>query len=258
MARENTIQLFKTYIDQLDDVYKLESISVILESNAELIRQGKNAGTFDVPKIDMDGLADYSRSYGYQTGKADITFETVKCDFDRGRIFNIDAMDNEETVGIAFGKLAAEFLRTKVVPELDAYRFAKYAGKAGKKEAAALADGSAVMEAISKALLYMDDAEVPEEGRYLFITPAHLNAIKSLDTTKSRELLATLEGRIIKVPQTRFYSTIDLLDGAKSGEEAGGYKKHASAKDLNFMMLHKSALIQFLIFVKPSLFLCDT
>ena len=58
MARENTIQLFKTYIDQLDDVYKLESISVILESNAELIRQGKNAGTFDVPKIDMDGLAD--------------------------------------------------------------------------------------------------------------------------------------------------------------------------------------------------------
>ena len=245
MARENTIQLFKTYIDQLDDVYKLESISVILESNAELIRQGKNAGEFIIPKIDMDGLADYSRSDGYKTGKVDFSNETVKCDFDRGRIFNIDAMDNEETVGIAFGKLASEFLRTKVVPELDAYRFAKYAGKAGKKEAAALADGSAVMAAISKALLYMDDAEVPEEGRYLFITPAHLNAIKSLDTTKSRELLATLEGRIIKVPQTRFYSTIDLLDGAKSGEEAGGYKKNASAKDLNFMMLHKSALIQF-------------
>ena len=245
MARENTIELFKTYIDQLDDVYKLESISVILESNAELIRQGKNAGEFIIPKIDMDGLADYSRSDGYKTGKVDFSNETVKCDFDRGRIFNIDAMDNEETVGIAFGKLAAEFLRTKVVPELDAYRFAKYAGKAGKKEAAALADGSAVMEAISKALLYMDDAEVPEEGRYLFITPAHLNAIKSLDTTKSRELLATLEGRIIKVPQTRFYSAIDLLDGDKNGEEAGGYKKNASAKDLNFMMLHKSALIQF-------------
>ena len=108
-----------------------------------------------------------------------------------------------------------------------------------------MADGSAVMTAITNAITHMDDAEVPEEGRYLFITPAHLNAIKSLDTTKSRELLATLEGRIIKVPQTRFYSTIDQLDGATGGEEAGGYRKNASAKDLNFMMLHKSALIQF-------------
>lgn len=245
MARTNNIQVFKTYIDQLDDVYKLASVSAVLESNAELVRQGRNAGEFDIPKIDMDGLADYSRSDGYKTGKADISFETVKSDFDRGRIFNIDAMDNEETVGIAFGRLASEFMRTKVVPELDAYRFAKYAGKAGKKEAAALADGSAVMTAISNALLHMDNEEVPEEGRFLFITPAHLNAIKSLDTTKSRELLGTLEGRIIKVPQARFYSAIDQLDGATSGEEVGGYKKNASAKDLNFMLLHKSALIQF-------------
>ena len=41
--------------------------------------------------------------------------------------YAIDNMDNEETAGIAFGRLAGEFIRTKVVPELDAYRFAKYA-----------------------------------------------------------------------------------------------------------------------------------
>ena len=245
MARTNNIQLFKTYIDQLDDVYKYSSKTAVLESNAALVKNGASASEFIVPKIDMDGLGDYSRSDGYKAGKVDLTNETVKCDFDRGRVFTIDAMDNEETAGVAFGRLAAEFIRTKVVPELDAYRFAKYAKKAGKKEAAVLADGSAVMTAITNAITHMDDAEVPEEGRYLFITPAHLNAIKSLDTTKSRELLATLEGRIIKVPQTRFYSTIDQLDGATGGEEAGGYKKNTSAKDLNFMMLHKSALIQF-------------
>ena len=236
MGRDNNILLFKTYIDQLDDVYKFASKSAILESNAAMVRNGANAGEFIIPKIEMDGLGDYSRGNGYKHGKVDVLNETVKCDFDRGRIFNVDAMDNEETAGIAFGRLASEFVRTKVVPELDAYRFAKYASKAGKKDAAALADGSAVMAAITAAINHMDDKEVPEEGRFLFITPAHLNAIKSLDTTKSRELLATLEGRIIKVPQSRFYSAIDQLDGSTSGEEAGG---------LNFMMLHKSALIQF-------------
>lgn len=245
MGRDNNISLFKTYIDQLDDVFKLASKSAVLESNAAMIKNGANAGEFIIPKLEMDGLGDYSRSDGYKRGKVDVSNETVKCDFDRGRVFNVDAMDNEETVGIAFGRLAAEFMRTKVVPEMDAYRFAKYASKAGMKNAAALADGSAVMNAVTEAITYMDNAEVPEEGRYLFITPNHLNAIKSLDTTKSRELLATLEGRIIKVPQSRFYSAIDQLDGSTSGEEAGGYQKHSGAKDLNFMLLHKSALIQF-------------
>ncbi|ERF61764.1 hypothetical protein HMPREF0860_1597 [Treponema socranskii subsp. socranskii VPI DR56BR1116 = ATCC 35536] len=245
MARANTIAIFKKNIDLIDEVYKVESKSAVLESNAALVKNGENAGEFIIPKIDMDGLGDYSRSDGYKTGKVDLTNETVKCDFDRGREFTVDAMDNEETAGVAFGRLASEFMRTKVVPELDAFRFAKYAGKARKKVAAALADGGAVMAAIGAAITYMDDAEVPEEGRYLFITPAHLNAIKSLDTTKSRELLATLEGRIVKIPQARFYSAIDQLDGATSGEEAGGYKKNTTAKDLNFMMVHKSALIQF-------------
>ncbi len=245
MGRENNIALFKQYIDLLDEVYKFESRSAVLESNAALVRNGKKAGEFVIPKIDMDGLGDYSRSGGYKKGKVDLTSETVKCDFDRGRLFNVDAMDDEETAGVAFGRLASEFMRTKVVPELDAYRFAKYAGKAGKKVAATLTNGVEVMKALEAAITYMDNKEVQEEGRYLFIISDYLNAIKALDTTKSRELLATVEGRIIKVPPTRFYSAIDQLDGEKSGEEAGGYKKNAGAKDLNFMLVHPSALIQF-------------
>ena len=49
----------------------------------------------------------------------------------------------------------------------------------------------------------------------------------------------------MKTPQARFYSAIDQLDGETSGEEAGGFKKSAGAKDLNFMIVHKPALIQF-------------
>lgn len=241
----NNIALFKMYIDNLDDVYKLASKTASLESNAALIKQGANAGEFLIPKIMMDGLGDYSRKNGNPMGSVTLEYETVKCDFDRGRDFTVDAMDNEETVGIAFGKLASEFIRTKVVPELDSFRIAKYATKAGQKIAANLADGQAAMTAITDAISYMDDAEVPEEGRMLYITPVLFNSIKSMDTTKSRELLAVFENRIIKMPKGRFYTAIDQLDGESSSEEAGGYKKAAGAKDINFMIIHKSALIQF-------------
>ena len=85
------------------------------------------AGRWYIPKISMDGLADYSRNGGYVQGNVEITNETVKFNYDRGRKFSVDAMDNEETAGLAFGKLASEFIRTKAVPEMDAVRFASYA-----------------------------------------------------------------------------------------------------------------------------------
>ncbi len=250
----NNIATFKKYIDQLDDVYQYASKTAVLETDPVLIAQGANAGEFQIPKLDMDGLGDYSRNDGYVSGGVNLQYETVKCDFDRGRRFTVDAMDDEETAGIAFGRLASEFIRTKVVPELDAYRFAKYAKWADSKVTQVLADGQMVMKAITSAIGVMDNAEVPEEGRYLFITPAHWNAIHSLDTTKSRELLATFEERIIKVPQSRFYTAIDQLSGKGSGEEKGGYKKNGSAKDINFMIIHKTALIQFSKHIVASVF----
>lgn len=36
-------------------------------------------------------------------------------------MFTVDNMDNAETAG-----LASEFIRTKVAPEVDAFRFASY------------------------------------------------------------------------------------------------------------------------------------
>ena len=87
--------------------------------------------------LSMQGLGDYSRNEGYVKGDVTLTNETVKCNFDRGRMFNVDTMDNLETAGIAFGQLAGEFIRTKVAPEEDAFRFAQYAGKTGISKVAA-------------------------------------------------------------------------------------------------------------------------
>ena len=65
-----------------------------------------------------------------------------------------------------------------------------------------------------------------------------------MDTTKSKEVLARFAS-ITKVPQTRFYSAIELLDGKSIGEEKGGYKKADGAADLNFEIIHKPATLQF-------------
>lgn len=241
----NSIALVKKYVDHLDTVYRQASLTNDLESNAATVRMGTNANEIVIPKIDMDGLADYSRTSGYVSGDDTLTWETVRFDYDRGRAFSVDAMDNEETIGISFGMLSSEFIRNKVVPEMDAYRFAKYSGTTGiTTKSEALSSGSAVCDAITAANNVLDEAEVNSEGRYLFITPSHHNAVIALDTYKSKAMLSGFT-KVVKVPQTRFYTAIDLLDGETEGEKAGGYQKATSGKNINFMIIQKSAVIQF-------------
>ena len=120
----NSIALFKNYVPILDEVYREASRTAVLDGAPELARAGANAGELIIPKMTMDGLADYARASGYVDGNVTLTNETVLCNFDRGRMFTVDALDDAETAGIAFGRLASEFIRTRVVPELDAFRFA--------------------------------------------------------------------------------------------------------------------------------------
>lgn len=242
----NSITKFKKYIDLLDEVYKASAITSILDSDPTLVRAGANANEIVIPKMSMDGLATYSRASGYVAGDVDLTNETVAFNYDRGRKFTVDSMDNEETAGVAFGRLAAEFIRTKVVPEMDAARFAAYCGISGIStvNAAALSAGTDTLAALIAAQNQMDEDEVPLEDRILFITPTLYNGVANVDTTKSKEVLASFSA-IKKVPQSRFYTAIDLYDGTTSGEEAGGYVKNASAKDVNFMVIHKAAVLQY-------------
>ena len=241
----NSIQLAKVYTNLLDEVYKQSALTAVLESDASLARQGANANEIIIPKLSMDGLADYSRNSGYVNGDVTLNWETVQFNYERGRMFSVDNMDNEETQNIAFGRLAGEFIRTKVVPELDAFRFAKYAATTGAGVATgALATGAEVIAALRTATSAMDEAEVPMEDRHLFITPTLLGLVEDMDTTKSKEVLSRFAS-ITKVPQTRFYSAIELLDGKTVGEEKGGYKKADGGVELNFEIIHKPATLQF-------------
>ena len=242
----NTIALAKKYSAMLDEVYQNAALTIDLESDSSLTREGANTNEIVIPKMTLQGLADYSRGAGYVAGDMTLAWETVSFNFDRGRKFQVDSMDNEETVGLAFGRLAGEFLRTKVVPELDAFRFAKYAGLAGVSPAGAtLSTGADVITQLRAATSSMDENEVPMEGRILYITPTLIGLVEDLATTSSKEVLNRFS-KVVRVPQTRFYTVIDQLDGTTTGEEAGGFIKDAvSGKDINFMAIHPTAILQF-------------
>ena len=235
-----------------NNITLFKKLTSMLDMNGAMVRMGTNANEIVVPKISMDGLGDYSRNSGYAQGSVTLTHETVKFNYDRGRRFTVDAMDDEETAGVAFGSLSSEFIRTKAAPEQDAFRFATYASVSGISAAtpASLTDAAAVLAALIASQNKMDEDEVPTTERYLFITPTLYNLVQNIDTTKSKAVMDSFAA-VTKVPQTRFYTAIDLKDGldhtgeSGSDETSGGFAKASGGKNINFMVIHKPAVIQF-------------
>lgn len=241
----NTIALAKNYTNIIDEVYQGASVTADLTADSTLIRAGANANEILYPQISVSGLGDYDRNSGYTKGSVSLEWKSAAFNYDRGTKISVDSMDDEESRNLAFTMAGAELQRTKVAPEADAFVFATLAGTEGISKAtpATYADATAFLAALITAKNKMDEDEVPEEGRILYATPTLLNGVIALDTTKSREILASF-AVTKKVPQARFYTAIDLLDGKSEGEELGHYKKAASAKDINFMIVHKPAVIK--------------
>ena len=242
----NAIALAKNYTSILDEVYCNASVTADLTSDNTMVRAGANANEIIYPQISVSGLGDYSRNSGYTNGSVNLEWKTAKFNYDRGTKISVDVMDNEESRDIAFTMAGAELMRTKVAPEADAFVFATLAGTAGISKAtpATYADATEFLNALIVAKNKMDEDEVPEEGRILYATPTLMNGVMALDTTKSREILNSFTVKK-KVPQSRFYTAIDLLDGKSPSEEAGHYKKATEGKDINFMIVHKPAVIKF-------------
>ena len=248
----NTINLAEKFVPVIDGIYKKSSLTSILDANTMPDFSGVN--TVKVMKVTTTGLGDYSKENGYAKGNATLEWEAMTLNEDRSAAITVDRMDNEETLGQAFGVIMNEFIRTNVAPEIDAYRFAKYAKAANIGSVAAdIADGEAAVKAIRAAITGMDEEEVPTEDRVLFITPTLKGMIDDLDTTKSKEVLKRF-GAIVEVPQTRFYTDITL----NSGANAWGYTKGAGAKEINFMAVAKSAVVQATKLALPKVFDPDT
>lgn len=241
----NTIALAENYTDLLDKVYKEASVTSDLVSDSSLIKAGANANEIVYPQVEVSGLGDYDRNSGYTDGSVKLEWKTAKFNYDRGTKITVDVMDDEETFDISFGMAGAELQRTKVAPEADAFTFATLSGLEGISVAtpATYANAEEFLAALIVAKNKMDEDEVPEESRILYATPTLINGVMALDTTKSREVLNSFKV-VKKVPQSRFYTAIDLLDGKTGGEEAGHYAKADEGKEINFMIVERSAVIK--------------
>ena len=258
----NSIALAQTYLPLLDEVYKASSKTAVLDATqVEIV----NGNTIKVFKTSMDGLGNYNRNTGFANGDVTGTWETMTLSKDRGRSFIVDRMDNEETVGMAFGTLAGEFIRTKVAPEIDAYTFAKIAGTTGILSANAdvTVGTTDVPNLIDTAEMQMNEAEVPGEGRILFISETAYAGLRAKivrtvlnDVTGINKDVETYNGmRVIRVPQSRFYTAITLYDGTTSGQTTGGYVGTATTGyKINFMIVHPSAVNKVVKHVLPRIF----
>lgn len=247
-----TIALASKYQPILDEIYKNASLTASMDAATKPVNFG-GANAVNVFKTSMVGLGDYSRSTGYPVGDVAGAWETLTLSKERGRAFSIDRMDDEETLGMAFGTLAGEFIRTQVAPELDAYRFSTYASTTGIQEVAtpaALETGAKVLAAFDVAMDKLDEKEVPAEGRKLFISSSCYNLLKgqltrtlSTETSADRRVFEIDGVEVIPVPQTRFYKGITLVDGSSAA--TGGYSKtENTGKNINFLLLHPSSVLQ--------------
>lgn len=55
----------KKIYTELDKIYKLSSLTAVLDGNPELAKEGANAGELLIAKLSMQGLADYNKNTGY-------------------------------------------------------------------------------------------------------------------------------------------------------------------------------------------------
>lgn len=227
----NTINLVTKFQPLLDEVYQAASLTGDLESSAVKFDGSK---TVKVLKLTVPPLGTYTRNSGYTSGDVTADWEAFTLTQDRGTEFSVDAMDDEETLSMTFGKASSEFIRLSVTPQVDAYRFASMASAEGISTATAanITTGDATVKAISAGMTKMDEDEVTPEGRILYITPTHYGLIQDLESYKSKNVLSRFS-KIIQVPQKRFFTAISISQT--------GFAKAEDAKNINFMIVDPKA-----------------
>ena len=253
MPPANTIGLASKYLPVLDEVYKRGSLTSIFDTAENRVNWigAKTVSLFD---FDPVGMANYDRDEGFVTGNITAGWKPYQIEVDRGRSYQIDVMDNEESLGMAVASALSEIERVEVLPEVDAYRFAKWAGTTGVSTgtAATIVPGTTdVAGLIDTAEAQMDNDEVPYEGRILYVSPLAYMALKgnierriidSEDNVNTN--VEYYDGmRIIRVPKSRFQSAI-TLNAPTTAAGVGGFTPATGAKAINFMIVHPSAIMQ--------------
>lgn len=252
----NTLEYAQILQAKLDQKMVEASTSGWMEANAgQVIYNGGRE--VKVPVMELTGLKDYDRDKGYPEGSVTLSYQTLTMGMDRGTSFQLDAMDVNESNFIASATtVAGEFQREQVVPEVDAYRYSRIA---------ALAEATKKIYTVAKEDVYdalMDDIAfvrnlvgetVPLVCCISGLIKAELEKLEAF--RKTVDVAAFTQGSIntevktvngvplLPVPSARMKTSYTFADGVSEGEEEGGFKAGAEAKDINWIVMPKKAPI---------------
>lgn len=251
----NTISYAQILQNALDKQMVHESLTGWMDANAGQVKY--NGGKeVKIPQLSMDGLANYDRQAdsGYTKGSIKYEYKTYTMTQDRGRKFQIDSQDVDETNFVLTATtIMGEFQRTKVIPEVDAYRLSKLAttamGVANDEnvEYGYTVANSTVIAKIKKGIKTLREkchngtlVIMCNYDTQLAIEEAALGKLASVSFSQGgiNTKVPAIDGcPIIPVPQNRLYSAIQLYDGSTSGQTTGGYIKATSGLDVNFLIM---------------------
>ena len=258
MATTNGPVTLEKYVDkftsELDKKVVAGTKTADLNMNQDLLGKLSNAGSIEVATIEMDGLAKHTRNSGYVPGKVSLSWETIKLEYERSREFYVDATDDEETDAVLSANLMAEFVRTKVVPEVDAVRFGRLASLAGTKVSANLT-AATVVEAVRTAETKLEDMGVDLADCVMYCSAAVRNLLRDDQNWRASfgqdpdTRIGRYDGMKLVVPTAATFKTaFKLLDGTdhtgSSGadETKGGFEAASGAKDINFIVVRPDAV----------------
>lgn len=245
MANNTLATLIGQMPKLLDDLVMQESVTGVFENGLATgqVRSIGIKGSYQVLKMSYDGgLKDYKRDSGFETGGVTTEWETLTATYDRSKSFIIDAVD-DQIAGEVASRTLGDFIRTKVVPELDAYRLAKYATSAGTEVSAESYTKTTAVKAIDTALETLGDAGYPDTGAVIFCTYGFRGLLEEgigdhrLDEGDiiNHRVKMYNGNYIVPVSKSRFYSSVDLTTG---------FAKGASAVDLHFLVIRPEAVVQ--------------
>ena len=254
----NVLEYAKIFMQELDKQVVAQATSGWMEANAGLVKY--NGGNeVKIPVIDMDALGDYDRTNGFVDGSVNLTYETKTMTQDRGRTFMLDRMDVDETNFVATAaNVMGEFQRTKVIPEIDAYRYSSIASQAIEKGVAVggyTPSESDILKKLREDIYAIYD--VAGEIPLVIIMNMQVAAIleNSTELSKTLSVIDFTQGDIktsvraidnnpiIKVPSLRMKTKYVFYDGKTAGQEAGGFVADAEAKNINWIITPRTAPI---------------
>lgn len=255
----NTIEKAALFQSALDKQMLVGATSSWMEGNAKNV-QYNGGDTVKMPEISVGGLAKYDRDTGFTRGAVSLKFMDYKLTQDRGRTFSLDAMDvNESNFVATAGNVLAEFQRTQVIPEVDAYRYSKIAALATTKSkvtATFTPTESNILGQLDKEIAQIQDI-IGENEELVIIMPTAMRTLLN-SNDKIQKQLSVGEFKhgavntkvkyyndipIITAPSERMKTLYIFNDGSTLKEEKGGFAADESAKAINWIIIAKSAPI---------------